>query len=360
MKQRRWVEAAMLVAMTATFIAVSSCASNAMEPASDKPIDLMTPAELFAAPGLRALAKAAQHGNVEKIDTLIARGVNVNGRGRFGETPLFSAFQVRNKRGFKALLEHGSNPNFIDDNGQTLMNDIAGYGSTYFMKLALEHGGNPNLVEPYTGKTPLIAAVSASENVNIPTLIKAGANLNYQTPIYRGGEPKYPPSGGETAMMEAFDFDVIYELLEAGADYSLKDARGKTLEDSVIFSYQEAESPSSNHWRDKVIAFLKAHHAWDALPRVKNLRASTRVTSAGETYTLSWDAVPGADHYDLFRRGSHGGAQMGVKTTSVKETEPETEDWQAVWWLVRACTKTKCGGVTQPVFIKIPSYQPGY
>ncbi len=157
-------------------------------------------------------------------------------------------------------------------------------------------------------------------------------------------------------MMEAVNdglFDVVYELLEAGADYSLKDADGKTLEDYLVFSFQASDSPYRTEWRDKVISFLKAHEAWDAPPRVENLRVSTKTTSAGDTYTLSWDPVPGADHYDLFRNGSHGAQQMGITTTTVKETEPTNEDWQAVWWEVRACTKIKCGGVSAPVFIDI-------
>lgn len=114
----RWDKVAVLVIAVATTIVLSGCMGNTMGSESDKPIDLMTPAELFADPGLRALAEAAQHGNTKKIDTLIAKGVDVNGKGRFGETPLYSAFQVRNKSGFKALLEHGANPNFIDDMGR--------------------------------------------------------------------------------------------------------------------------------------------------------------------------------------------------------------------------------------------------
>ena len=70
-----------LVAITAALVVMGRCASGASKSVADKPIDLMSPAELFSDPGLRALARAAQHGNIKKIDALIAKGVNVNGKG---------------------------------------------------------------------------------------------------------------------------------------------------------------------------------------------------------------------------------------------------------------------------------------
>lgn len=252
--QIRWLKVTALVVTAVMMMILSGCTGNAMESEPDKPIDVMTPTELFADPGLRALAEAAQHGNVKKIDALIAKGVNVNGKGRYGETPLYAAFQVRNKRGFKALLEHGANPNFIDANGQTLMNDIAGYSSTYFMKLALKHGGDPNLVAPRSGETPLFFAVAPDGKQNIGLLLRAGANLNMQD------------KDGYTALMMAAiynQYDAVYELLEAGADYKLKNTSGHDVRVLVDLSSGTMKH-SGSAWKSlqKVIAFLKAHDFW--------------------------------------------------------------------------------------------------
>lgn len=252
--QRRWRKSAVLAAITATLVILSGCVGDANKLESDKPIDLMTPAELFPDPELRALASAAQHGNTRKIDALIAKGVNVNGKGRFGETPLFSAFQVRNKRGFKALLEHGANPNFIDNNGQTLMNDIAGYSSTYFLRLVLKHGGDPNLVAPRSGEAPLFFAVAPDGKHNIPLLLRAGANLNMQD------------KDGNTALMMAAtynQYDAAYELLQAGANYKLKDTSGHDVRILIDMSIQTM-TESGHAWEmlQKVIAFLKARDFW--------------------------------------------------------------------------------------------------
>jgi hypothetical protein len=246
----------------------NSNAKGAAQPAD--PIMYMSPRELFSNPKLRQLAVAAQVGNVKKIDALIAAGVDVNGKGKYGITSLFSVLQTENKKGFEALLDHGANPNNIWTNGLTLMNQIACCASDpYFMKAALKHGGNPNLVAPRNGKTPLIAAITVTGKVNIPVLIEAGANLNYQLPASK----EWFGGGGESAMMEAVDdlqFDVIYKLLKAGADYRLKDQKGRTLEGYVRFSFRANLGSAQRRWRDKVIEFLKQHNAWSGSPENNN------------------------------------------------------------------------------------------
>lgn len=214
-----------------------------------KPILLMTPSDLFSDPQLRALAVAAQHGNVKKVDALIAQGVNVNGKGRFGIEPLFSAWQARNKKGFKALLDHGANPNVIETGGYTLLNEIAQSEDPHFMKLALAHGANPNLVEPRSGETPIfVAAANPYGKANVPLLIKAGADLNHQG------------KNGETPLMGAAgsnQYDVVYSLLEHGADYRLKDKWGKTVAWDITNSEKNMDkSGSAGAWLNKVVRLL--------------------------------------------------------------------------------------------------------
>ncbi|MGH8127583.1 MAG: ankyrin repeat domain-containing protein [Gammaproteobacteria bacterium] len=135
------------------------------------------------------------------------------------------------------------------------MNDIAGYSSAYFMKLTLKHGGNPNLVAPRLGETPLIAATSPSGKQNIPLLIQAGAKLNHEGGI-----------GGATALMSAAggnQYDVVYELLQARANFRLQDTGGHDLRWYVDLSTHNMNR-SGHTWQmlQKVIDFLKAHDFW--------------------------------------------------------------------------------------------------
>jgi len=268
-----------LIALAAVIVGAGTTAMGLFSIGHAKqetPTLYMTPADLFQNRKLRELAEAARHGDVGKIDALVAQDVSVNGHGEYGIGPLFSAVQAGNKKGFDALLDRGADPNNIWANDHTLLNVIACCThDPYFMEQALKHGANPNLEEPKTGMTPIMAAVTVSGKVNIPLLIKAGADLNHQIPPGKGS-PLFPISG-ETAMMGATGdmFDVVYELLEAGADYSLQDARGWTLANYVKYTFRATVSPEQAHWRDKVIEFLKKHNAWSdrsesSMPLTKN------------------------------------------------------------------------------------------
>lgn len=219
-----------------------------------KPIFALSPAEIFHDPGLRQLAQAAQHGNVKEINVLIAKGVDVNGHGKYGIGPLFSAWQALNKKGYKALLEHGANPNNIWSNGYTLLNAIAMTPDPYFMRLALEHGANPNLAAPVSNETPIFKAVRPRGKVNLQLLIHAGANLNHQD------------NDGETPLMVAADlsqYDAVYKLLLAGANFRLKDKWGKDIRWNIKQDEKYMDkSGAGGVWLQKVVNFLKAHDFW--------------------------------------------------------------------------------------------------
>lgn len=155
-----------------------------------------TTAEVFSNNKVRALAVAAETGDVATIDVLVKEGVDVNSRGRANVTPLLHCLWRKNKAGYAALLHHRADPNVCTRLGSAVVHEAAEEPDPFWLRLALEHGANPNLINtghPYfPNQTPLyyaIAAFSLGQGGSLPMsgriesvrlLIGAGADLNHK------------------------------------------------------------------------------------------------------------------------------------------------------------------------------------
>lgn len=218
--------------------------------ASQTKLAFMSLRTMFPDPKLRALAEAAGEGDVAEIDALVAEGVDVNGRGTGNATPLFWA--MRDIRGYRRLLELGADPNVRYDDGGTIIGWAMSKDDSNFLRLALKYGGNPNM-ELSLGRPALFIAVMPGtlklEFVDL--LVDAGANMNVQD------------KNGYTPMMVAADvrqFDIVYRMLERGADYRIQSNRGKTLRD-IVEEWRPRMDPKSDgfQWMNKVTAWLDSH-----------------------------------------------------------------------------------------------------
>jgi len=162
---------------------------------------------------------------------------------------------ARNKEGFTKLLEHGADPNVLDAKGAAVMNYAASEEDPFWLAQALKHKGNPNLLNEgntfFPGSTPLFYAISAKRPANAKLLIAGGADLNA-----KDGYGLFPLLSA--AMRPAYD--IVYTLLEAGADYQQKDAHGQTVlewlsrrnEDSFP-DFQKEQRP----WFSKTVEWLR-------------------------------------------------------------------------------------------------------
>jgi len=201
---------------------------------------------MFPDEHVRALAKAAGKGRIKKIDKLVAQGVNVNSRGARNATPLFWAMQ--NLKGFKKLLELGADPNVVFDDGGNIIVWAVTSKDKRFLELALEYGGNPNLISGQFNETPLFEAAGPHGKSKAVILLDAGANIDAQN------------LSGDTTLMVAAglgQFDLVYELLERGADFNIQDERGDKLIDVIVFR-QRTMDPKNDltRWMEKVIEWL--------------------------------------------------------------------------------------------------------
>jgi ankyrin repeat protein len=94
-----------------------------------------------------------------------------------------------------------------------------------------------------------MAAIGPSGLENVKTLVASGADLNYQDSI-----------SGNTPLIQAADlnqFDIVYYLLDRGADYKLKNKFGNTVVFDIEMNNIDPKS-TGYAWRQKVIEFLRS------------------------------------------------------------------------------------------------------
>jgi ankyrin repeat protein len=209
--------------------------------------------DYFADTEVRDLARAASDGDTAGVGRLIANGVGVNSRGKGGVTPLNWALARQSKDGVLCLLQHGANPNLQMDDGTSAVSYAAMHEDIWYLKTVLEHGGDPNLENKIRSFTPICYSITSSDVAKprleqVKLLIRAGANLNWQD------------RNGETPLSVAADanrYDMVYLMLEAGADPTIKSTWDTTIV-TEINTIQTDPNSDLYRWRAKVIALLKA------------------------------------------------------------------------------------------------------
>ncbi|RUO18952.1 hypothetical protein CWE08_10345 [Aliidiomarina iranensis] len=203
-------------------------------------VSRMSLRRMFPDRQVRALASAAGRGRLERIEQLVAQGVDVNARGTSGATPLYWSFRRKNLSGFKKLLELGADPNVIYEDGTSIMYFVAAEDNLEFLRLALEFGADPNLVSgrrersidhpewAFSGHTPLFHVAIFNPNAieAVDLLLEYGADINARTRrIGRTGRSvsllMSSTSGGK--------YYLTLHLLEHGADYTFVNEVGDSL-----------------------------------------------------------------------------------------------------------------------------------
>jgi len=238
-----------------------------------KPLNKKDLMDCFAKEELVELVLAGNNGDIKKIDQLVAKGVDVNYRGKKNITPLYAQMASLNIEGFKSLLEHGADPNIPIEDGNSVI-WLAACASAHkditieMLKLCLEHGGDPNWVfhkkykEPnhtaFEDGLPLISGAIAFGDHPIEViklLLQYGADINFKEEHV-----------GATPLMVAVPghYDVAYFLLQAGADFTVKDLYGNNrfitfMEEFPVSCTSDGKISvaEQKQWRQKVIAFLK-------------------------------------------------------------------------------------------------------
>ena len=214
---------------------------------------------------------AVADGDKNRIAELVSLGADVDAVGHDSIRPIFWALAHNNLSGFESLLEHGAEINFsvdrVEDNGHvnevSPMELIAAAPNSKFLSTALDHGGDPNyVIRSYypdgklsSEETIIYSAILHEQRENVVILADAGADLNYQSKEFIGTTP----------MMSAANinnYNIVWLLLEKGADPSIKDKIGYDLASQMKFQGTNGVNRNQLEWYKKVVSELNERGLW--------------------------------------------------------------------------------------------------
>ncbi|WFR72815.1 ankyrin repeat domain-containing protein [Prescottella defluvii] len=171
----------------------------------------------------RQLFEAARADDAAGVRDALERGAALEARGAGGRTPLVAATKVNAVAAATALIDAGADVNAKDDMQDSAFLYAGAEGLNEILVATLSHGADVNSTNRFGGT----ALIPASEHGHVETvriLLRAGAPVNHVN------DP------GWTALLEAVVYgdgsahyvDTVTQLLDAGADPSIRDARGLT------------------------------------------------------------------------------------------------------------------------------------
>ena len=237
-------------------------------------------ADTAAAQDLR-LITAAAGGDTARVRTLVAEGVDVDGRRADGATALLWASHRDDLELVDLLLRAGADVNAADDNGVTPLERAAENASPAMVEKLLAGGASTRAART-SGLTPLMTAARTGHPGVIETLLRHGADVNAVTAETRSTALMWAVAGSHPAVARA--------LLAAGAD------------------------PHASTF-DGFTPLLYATHNGDVAMAEILIAAGVDVndTGADGTHALVYAIVIGRDAFalHLLERGADPNASMG-------------------------------------------------
>ncbi|RQO56517.1 hypothetical protein DBV14_10375 [Variovorax sp. KBW07] len=178
-------------------------------------------AEVLAYEGLH---RAAWHGDLPKLKSLIASGANLDARDPRGRTALHVATYARQRDAVKLLAKAGANLDLLEDDRYDAVTIASVADDVATLTLLLSLGANAGQTTSRYDGTALIAAAHLGHDEVVRRLIAAGAPLDHVNNLHWTAtiESIVLGDGGPRHQR------TLAALIEAGASLKLADRQGNT------------------------------------------------------------------------------------------------------------------------------------
>ncbi|ANU14581.1 ankyrin repeat domain-containing protein [Planococcus halocryophilus] len=174
----------------------------------------------------KSLLSASASGDLEQVRMLLDKKVSIQYKDEFGQTALMQSVLSNHFAITEFLLKEGSNPNHKDSTGLSPFIAAGANGFSASLKLMTRYSADVNSVNRFGG-TALLPSSEKGYVKTVQYCLEAGVPVNHINKL------------GWTALHEAVVLGdgghlyalVIRLLLEAGADFQIKDRQGLSSHD---------------------------------------------------------------------------------------------------------------------------------
>jgi len=164
----------------------------------------------------RTLATAIRQGNLDEVRAILHSGARLNVRDEYQGFPLFEAISSGHADIAEELLAAGADPKLTLPGGETALMQAAWNDQVAIAKALLDRGAFVNAANVNGATALTFAAQTCPDGRMVQLLLDAGAAPN--------------ANSGAALQAAAGNPLVVEKLLAAGADPSVKDKRGNTVE----------------------------------------------------------------------------------------------------------------------------------
>jgi len=221
--------------LVAALALASGCTDLPIQPPNKTPLPATTPVELQApAPAplavpsppttpdpssVEALFRSIADGDFGEFLRLVNDGVHHFSRNKLGETPLYFAAEKGETEMANLLIAKGADPKALTPNGETVLHAAAMIESSALISALIEAGAEVNTANN-DGETPLHWAALTGTFLAVKALADAGADLNVQD-AQRGNTPLH-------AAVPHDDIVLIHSLLSKNVRIDIRNIAGVT------------------------------------------------------------------------------------------------------------------------------------